>query len=86
MEWKRQLPTSHLYVETNGRPYELNNIQMMNQQDLMWMFPLLWTSIKWIHVNKITLIYTNTHAHNGTQNINAHTHTFKRYRFNDSLE
>jgi uncharacterized cysteine cluster protein YcgN (CxxCxxCC family) len=66
MEWKRQLPTWHLYVETNWRPYECNNTQMMNQQDLMWMFPLLWTSIKWIHINKITLIYTNTHMHTPT--------------------
>jgi uncharacterized cysteine cluster protein YcgN (CxxCxxCC family) len=79
MEWKRQLPTSHLYVETNGRPYECNNTQMMNQQDLMWMFPLLWTSNKWIHVNKITLIYKNTHMHTMAHKILMHTpHIQKR--------
>ncbi len=78
MEWKKQLPTSHLYVETNGRLYECNNTQMMNQQDLMWMFPLLWTSIKWIHINKITFIYTNTHMHTMAHKILMHTPTHSK--------
>jgi hypothetical protein len=74
MEWKKQLPTSHLYVKTNGRLYECNNTQMMNQQDLMWMFPLLWTLIKCMHIDIIT--HSNNMCTQMAHKTFIHTHTF----------
>jgi hypothetical protein len=45
------------------------HVQMMNQQDLIETFPLLWNSISWIY------IYTK-HG--------SHINTFKKDKINDS--
>jgi hypothetical protein len=40
------------------------------------MFQFIWTSIKWMHIDIITLTHKSICAHNGTQDIYEHIHPY----------
>jgi hypothetical protein len=63
-------------LKSNESHMNAIHVQMTNQQDLMWMFPLLWTLIKCMHIDIIT--HRNNMCTQMAHKILIHTHTFKK--------
>jgi hypothetical protein len=67
----------HMYtLKLNKIHMSAINVQRMDQQDSMWMLPLLWTLIKCMHIDII--IHKNNMCTQMVHKIFIHTHTLKK--------
>jgi hypothetical protein len=90
----KKWPISYSYVKTKQRSYECNTCLNDESTKFDTNVSIIWTSIKWMCINKINFTHQHTHTHTHTCTqwhtrylYNTHTPTHsKRDHINDSLE